>query len=282
MRPHAFQQAEFGFALGPGDGRFLIRAAAAGPPDHVLVLGTLASTERARRRDRRGRSVEVADPATVPVQRATVVRADPFDSADAAADWLETVRKDADRADSEIDAAFAVLTRAVRAHRAARANSSGREPSPGQALVMRIGYGDGYEVADGRYTDAWELPSGNRRKRRRSMEAPEERFAALLGAREAILPCEELVLRARTDLDARRLREAALQARIALESLLADRDLRVPAERRAALDGDRSAIGEAANAALAGELEEQHAAAVERSTGRMEAALAARRLGSAG
>jgi hypothetical protein len=52
VRPHAFQQVEFGFPLGPGDGRFLIRAAPGGAPDHVLVLGSLVSTERARRRDR--------------------------------------------------------------------------------------------------------------------------------------------------------------------------------------------------------------------------------------
>ncbi len=282
MRPHAFRQIEFGFPLGPGDGRYLIRTAAGGTPDHVLVLGSLASTERARRRDRRGRAVEVANPATVPVQRATVVRPEPFASAEAAATWLETIREDADRADAETDAAFAVLTWVARAYRVARADPTGREPSPDHALIVRIGYGDGYEIADGRYTDAWELPRGNWRKRRRSMEAPEERFAALLGAREAILPCEELVLRARTDLDTRRLREAALQARIALESLLADPDLRLPPERQARLDEDRARIGEAANAALAGELGEQDSAAVTQSVGRMEAALAARRLGSAG
>ena len=51
------------------------------------------------------------------------------------------------------------------------------------------------------------------------MEAPEERFAALLGAREPQLVAEELVLRARADLDAGRPREAALQARVALEAL---------------------------------------------------------------
>ncbi len=54
------------------------------------------------------------------------------------------------------------------------------------------------------------------------MEAPEERFAALLGAREQALVGEELVLRARADLDAGRPREAALQARVALEALLAE------------------------------------------------------------
>ena len=51
------------------------------------------------------------------------------------------------------------------------------------------------------------------------MEAPDERFAALLGAREQPLVAEELVLRARMDLDAGRPREAALQARVALEAL---------------------------------------------------------------
>lgn len=280
MRPHAFQQVEFGFPLGPGDGRFLIRATPGEAPEHVLVLGSLASTERAGRRDRRGRSVEVVGPATVAVQRATVVRAEPFAGDKEAATWLEAIRSDADQADAALDAAFAVLTRVVRAHRAARADPSGREPSPGQALVARIGYGDGYEVADGRYTDAWELPRGSPRQRKRSMEAPEERFAALLGAREAILPCEELVLRARADLDAQRPREAALQARIALESLLADPGLRLPPERRAPLDDDRAAIGVAANAALAGELGERDGEAVAQSVGRMEAALATRRLGT--
>ena len=76
-------------------------------------------------------------------------------------------------------------------------------------------------MADGRFSDAWELPR-ERTRTRRSMEAPEERFAALLGGRERPLACEELVLRARADLDAGRPREAALQARVALEALLAE------------------------------------------------------------
>ena len=70
------------------------------------------------------------------------------------------------------------------------------------------------------------------------MEAPEERFAALLGGREQVLACEELVLRARADLDAGREREAALQARVALESLLAEMP-EIPGERRPALEADR-------------------------------------------
>ena len=68
------------------------------------------------------------------------------------------------------------------------------------------------------------------------MEAPDERFAALLGGREAALACEELVLRARADADAGRDREAALQARIALESLLSEME-KLPAARRAGAGG---------------------------------------------
>ena len=57
-----------------------------------------------------------------------------------------------------------------------------------------------------------------------------------------MLACEELVLRARADLDAGRVREAALQARMALESLLAELP-EMPDDRRPALEGDREAVG---------------------------------------
>ena len=91
-----------------------------------------------------------------------------------------------------------------------------------RALVARIGLGDGESVADGRFAEAWELPPPGARRTRRSMEAPEERFAALLGGHASPLAAEELVLRARADVDAGRMREAALQARVALEALLAE------------------------------------------------------------
>ena len=45
---------------------------------------------------------------------------------------------------------------------------------------------------------------------------PQERFAALLAARDAALACELLALRARADLDHDRPREAALQLEAAL------------------------------------------------------------------
>ncbi len=152
-----------------------------------------------------------------------------------------------------MDEAIAVLSRVLRAHRSAYADPYAWDVPAKAALVTRLGFGSGEAVADGRYADAYELPRG-RRRTRRSMEAPEERFAALLGAREELLTCEDLVLRARADLDAGRHRQAALQARIALESLLTELGDDVAAEHRAALEDDRGPVGEAANAALRGDL----------------------------
>ena len=45
----------------------------------------------------------------------------------------------------------------------------------------------------------------------------------MLGGRERVAACELLLLRARADLDAAREREAALQLRVGLEALLAER-----------------------------------------------------------
>ena len=104
------------------------------------------------------------------------------------------------------------------------------------------------------------------------MEAPEERFAALLGGREEIHPAEELVLRARADLTAGRPAEAALQCRVAIEALLATAD----SDQLAA---HRDAVAAAANAALSGALPGGHAAALEDAVAAMEKALRRRRLG---
>ena len=98
------------------------------------------------------------------------------------------------------------------------------------------------------------------------MEAPEERFAALLGAREPPLVAEELVLRARADLDAGRPREAALQARVALEAL-------------GGLAALREAVGSAANAALAGDLDDRLGPGAHGSGGGDGTALRRHRLG---
>jgi hypothetical protein len=274
-----FVQLEFGFRLGPEDGRFLLRREAASDVEGILVLTTLGAPQRRFLSGRKGRDVSDAEPEPVSTYRATVTRPSPFGETAEAEAWLTGLRGDSDAADAEVDAAVSMLNRAIHAHRASRADPYARDVSADAALVVRIGYGPGDAVADGLFEQAWELPR-ERRRTRRSMEAPEERFAALLGGREQVLACEELVLRARADLDADRGREAALQARVALESLLAELP-EIPGERRPALEADRELVGSAANAALTGGLTDEVARALEEAVVRMESALRARRLGSA-
>src|SRR4051812_39570765 len=231
----------------------------------MLVLGT----EGAPPRQRRGRPVDGATREPVPTARATVVRASPFGSRESAAAWLSELRAEEELAEAELAASVAVLNRALFARRLATADPYLAEVSLERALVIRVGYGEGDAVADGRFAEALELPRPGARRVKRSMEAPDERFAALLGAREQPLVAEELVLRARADLDAGRTREAALQARVALEALASDPGL-------APL---RPGVGAAANAALAGSLGAADVEAVTEAVKAMEAALRRHRLG---
>ncbi|HZC13215.1 MAG TPA: hypothetical protein VE270_04255, partial [Thermoleophilaceae bacterium] len=184
----------------------------------VLVFGTLGAPERHWLRDRRPREVDAVPPEPVPTSRATVVHPDSFPSPEAAAAWLGELRRDRGARDAELARALALLNRALRAQRAAAADPYVADVSAARALVVRMGYGGGEAVADGRFGEAFELPRAGPKRVKRSMEAPEERFAALLGARQYALVGEELVLRARADLAADRFREAALQARVALEA----------------------------------------------------------------
>jgi hypothetical protein len=257
--------------LGPPDGRYLVRSEPDGPVEAVIVLGTEGAPER-RRLQRRARRVEEAEPEPVPISRATVVRPEPFGSRGEADVWLAALRDDDEALEDELDAAMRTLNRALRARRVAAADPYLAEVAPSQALVTRVGFGRGEAVAEGRFADALEL-RGEGRRVRRSMEAPEERFAALLGGRERALVGEELVLRARADLNAGRAREAALQARVALEALIAELG-----DDAAGLDEHRAAVGGAANAALQGELSDATEAAVRVATDAMETILRRHRL----
>jgi hypothetical protein len=250
----------------------MVRSGPEGPLDAVLVLGTLGAPERRRLRGRRARPVEEAEPEPVPTSRATVVRPEPFGSREEAAAWLARLRGDDDRVEAELDGALRLLNRALRGHRAATADPWLTEVSAERALVTRIGYGRGEAVAEGRYGEALELPRAGARRVKRSMEAPEERFAALLGGRSSALVGEELVLRARADLAAGRPREAALQARVALEALIAE----LP--DAATLPELRGAVSAAAGACLRGELDAAETASIAEAVQAMEAALRRHRL----
>jgi hypothetical protein len=273
-----FVQFEFAFPLGPSDGRYLTRTDPEADPERVMVLRTAGAAPRPLLGKRRPRRSESGEPAAVPVVRATIIETDPLESADDAKAWLDEIRGDADaRAAMAADAA-GELNRLLRAHRAAAADHTARDVAPAGANAVRIGYGSGDQVAEGQFAEAYDLPpeeEGSKVRRRAAALAPDERLAAILGGRDEVLACEELVLRARMDLDAGRPREAALQARIALEALLSE----LGAEGTDDLAADRDAIGRAANEALADtpapDLCEEVAAAVER----METAIRRRRLG---
>ncbi len=246
-------------------------------PERILALNTLGAPERRFLRGRRGETVDQASPEPVPTSRATIVRPEHIEPGEAA-EWLGALRRDEDAAADEVDDGLEYLNRALHAHRVAFNDAYTREASTTSALVTRIGFGPGEEVAEGRFAEAWELPRSAAARAKRSMEGPEERFAALLGGREQVLVCEDLVLRTRVDFDAGRLRAAALQARIALEALLAEIGTNIPGNRGPALEADRDPAANAANAALRGDLDADTAEQLGECLRRMESALRARRL----
>jgi hypothetical protein len=273
-----FAQVELPWQLGPPDGRYLVRSDGEGdqPPSHVLVFATLGAPERRRLAGRR-REREAApepDPTPVATGRATVIDVgEPLDEAKARA-WLRSAGED------ELAAGLAVLNRALHAFRVATADPYVQPVGRGQAIVARVGFGAGEEVADGLWSAAKELVAFAGRRHRARVLAPQARLAAVLGSRQPALACEELALRARLDLDHERPREAALQLHVALDAALAelavDPGARELAERLDELRGQREPVAAAAQAALAGPLSDAHARTVAFALGRVEAALRAR------
>lgn len=243
------------------------------------MLQTLGAPERRGLVKRRRATATAPEPgpAAVTTGRATLVGAEPFADDPAARAWLKD-------ADGEAEAADAVraLNVVLQHHRIATADATAREVGREQAIVVRVGVGAGEEVAEGRWTEAYTLPPRDRKpsERKAASLRPQERLAALLTGRDAVLACEELVLRARSDMDAGRSREAALQVRVALEAALAELEPWAVrpgvAERLPALREERHAVGAAANAALQGGLDEETIEDVGRAIGRIESVLRAR------
>lgn len=253
----AFVQFEYAGRLGLDDGRYVVRSGEG--VEHVLAVAGGEATPRAHRRARRWRvrSTEARTPA-VPVTKLTVIRPSGFEAADEAARWLADTGGDRGRAEAEVEGAVAVVNRAMHAQRAASHDPHLADVTAGSALVLRLGYGTGEEVADGEWTEAVELSvHDERRQRRADALRPQERVAAVLGGRDRIDACETLLLRARADLDAGRGREAALQLRAGLEALvveLPDRAGRDQGQDLTRLRDRQAAIQGAAGEALRGDL----------------------------
>lgn len=287
-RRFRFVQFEFPWTLGPEPGRYPIRERMGEAPEYVLVLSTLGAPQRRLLQPRRRTRDVPPQPAPEPVltSRATLVDTVGLDDEAAAQTWL----RDADL-EALAEDAIARLNRIVYAHRVATADPYAREVSSDRALATRVGFGVGDQVAEGRWNSARELTSGGRdglglrpeQALAVSARRPQERLAAVLAGRDALLACEELTLRARSDLDAGRYREAALQLRVAFEAAIAElepwRERASLPERLEDLRARRHDVGAAANAALKGGLDVEHIETVRGVLGQVEAALRARTAG---
>lgn len=296
QRLFIFVQMEFPWILGPPDGRYLLRAQQDGEPEHVVVLNTLAAQRAGMSRQPKGARASILrragnaavdpepQPEAVSTTRVTVIDPISLSAENQAHAWLEDL--DGDR---DVLAAVKVINRVLHSHRIASADPYTHEVSPTQALAIRAGWGEGEQVADGRWLHARELPFEQRRRgssgplrggRARSLALrPQERLAELLGARGQTLLCEELALRARLDIDQGRMRHAAIELDRALA--LAPVELRAESRqdlaiRIAELEQLHAGVAEQAGGAVAedewGPSEEVLTHALER----LEAALRAR------
>ena len=271
-RLFTFVQMELPWELGPADGRYLLRKPV-GPegsePQHVLVLGTVGAERRGLLGGRSRTRRTDPEPAPVPVTRATVVDPIPLSAESQARAWLDQL--DPER---EALAAAEVLNRVLFAHRIASAATHIHEVSPAQALIVRAGFGEGEQVADGLWSDARELRLSRRRAgKRATVLRPQERLAVLLSGRGTPLLCEELALRARLDLDAGRIALAAIELDRAYATALKELPREERADLRARIGELRELSGGVVEAARAEQPDEP---VVRNALERLEAALRAR------
>jgi hypothetical protein len=228
--------------------------------DEVREVVVVTESEAPRRRLRRGH----AD-GTVPITRVTVIDASRSDDYEAE-DWRGR--------------AASCVARFLSAHRVAAGDPG--LPDAASALLVRIGLGTGEQLAAGEWTTAEPLPEPEPRARRRSKHRPGERLAAVMAARDVTLACEELTVRARGDLDARRESEGVLQLESALVTGVAELagwvDYGDLAERVAELRGLVEGVRAAGTAAREGRLESADVEAAGVALARLEAALRARAL----
>jgi|SRR5215211_1408010 len=253
--------------LGLDSGRYLVRATSgdADEDETVLVVQTMGAPPAGRRlprRRRRPRRAEASDPpAEVPITRLTVIPARTQD-ANAAQRELEALQADPAATEQAILEGLREVNWVVRAHRIASQDPYGHGVGRLAPIAVRVGFGTGGELADGNWSEAFEVPSPERRQRRADALRPQERLAELLAGREPIDACETLLLRARADVEQGHPREAALQLGPGLRALLAELSGRAgpgQEEDLATLRDRVDAIDRAAREVLEGDLSPERA-----------------------
>ncbi len=248
----AFVQVKLPAMLSVPDGRWLLRAADGGEGHQVAIVHTVEVPSAP--------TAAIAPPAPPAPARTpdrdceshrerftfvTVVDGDPLPSPETAGEVLARIE-----AEEAIDIAFGAIDRLCEACRIAAADDRAGTVDRRATLALWAGYGEGEQLSVGRSTEARRLrlpadeqsigpsqslgPSQStrqipsmraRRSHRRGLlagAAAQERIAALLSGREVALICEELVLRASSDLKAGRYAHCAIELERAYAAALSE------------------------------------------------------------
>src|SRR3954452_15699674 len=153
----AFVQLELAGRIGLPEGRYLVRE---GEAERVLIVQE-SGAPRAERGRRRSSPVDPAEPAPVAVTLVTVTGERLADESEGSS-WLKQVTGDRERRADEVRAATRIVNRALNALRAGARDPLVHEVGASRAIAVRIGHGSGDQLADGRWTEAREMPRPRR------------------------------------------------------------------------------------------------------------------------
>jgi hypothetical protein len=215
------------------EGRYLVRE---DDFERVLIVQELDAPRPQRRGRRRARPVEPGEPDQVPVTRVTVTGVS-FDDTSSGSAWLKETLRSRERGMQELRDATRIVNRALNALRAEARDPLVQEIGATKALAIRMGHGTGDELAEGRWTEASQLPQ-QQRGRLDDVE-PQSRVAAVLAGRDEVHPAETLMQRARLDVQHGRDAEARYGLQAAREALREE-----PGPRRDQLLKELAAIEE--------------------------------------
>ena len=171
----------------------------------------------AGRLSRKTRPTDPDEEETIPLTRATVAFSERFPGEREAKAWVAETAGDAPARNAADPLGRALLNRALAAIRADARDPLVQEVGATRALAIRIGFGDGDAIADGRWSEARDV-SPPRRGRLDDVD-PQERVAAVLAGRERVHPAETMLERARLDTQQGRTEEAELGLEAAREAL---------------------------------------------------------------
>lgn len=220
-----FVALEFSSAIGPPEGRYVVRMVEDQPPDVLQLAVVGASPPRGGLVFRKARKAEPDDgPREVSLMIATLIgAANGFEQRRDAVAWLDGCRGDEEQQADLLDDAIAVINRAIRAYRSAARDPLIGEIGRDDARELRIGYGEAEELSKGGWTEAFTPPPprGPRVSRAERLR-PTEAVALALGGRLPILAAEDLALRTMLDLEHGRTRSAAVQLRACIDMLVAE------------------------------------------------------------